>query len=547
MKIGRKIFPVLIAFGVFSVFAAGWIVAFGMPALCRLVEAMRNPGLEIEPEDTVAVAGLAGILLLFVTAGVLVMLLIRLMRPVRDAAKFADQLAAGEMPPVLPVTGCGCDEVSMLVTSLNFLRDRQQNLQGKLKLSLSREAEVRREIERHDSLQLQLLNGMLPEMRQPLSLIKGFSLVIAQLLNMPQSEQNHKELISMLIGINRRVGSLSRQVERLIDICALGRERSSTLHLEEVETADFLREISERNALSLQAREVTLVNRFSASAPAAIRIDRELLSQLMAILIRAVARASGPGETVMLSCFRERHMVVLEVRDSRRAPCREELAREFEEFRKEEETESTPPEPRSLSVLALCFVRDIAAKAGMRLAVRSTGESCSVLRLELDDKDCRVGESGARADQWRSSRTGQLDLPGSEEAAEGEPAPLRILLGDDNADEAMIITRLLAADSITVDAVDSADAMVKAVEKVAYDGFVMVAPYKSCAPAELVERLRQAAGRRELPAVVVDNQISEMLFRQVRSLDRVWAMAMPLNYALLARLLRQAAGRGRAR
>ena len=529
MKIGRKIFPVLIAFGVFSVFAAGWIVAFGMPALCRLVEAMRNPGLEIEPEDTVAVAGLAGILLLFVTAGVLVMLLIRLMRPVRDAAKFADQLAAGEMPPVLPVTGCGCDEVSMLVTSLNFLRDRQQNLQGKLKLSLSREAEVRREIERHDSLQLQLLNGMLPEMRQPLSLIKGFSLVIAQLLNMPQSEQNHKELISMLIGINRRVGSLSRQVERLIDICALGRERSSTLHLEEVETADFLREISERNALSLQAREVTLVNRFSASAPAAIRIDRELLSQLMAILIRAVARASGPGETVMLSCFRERHMVVLEVRDSRRAPCREELAREFEEFRKEEETESTPPEPRSLSVLALCFVRDIAAKAGMRLAVRSTGES------------------GARADQWRSSRTGQLDLPGSEEAAEGEPAPLRILLGDDNADEAMIITRLLAADSITVDAVDSADAMVKAVEKVAYDGFVMVAPFKSCAAAELVERLRQAAGRRELPAVVVDNQISEMLFRQVRSLDRVWAMAMPLNYTLLARLLRQAAGRGRAR
>ena len=62
MKIGRKIFPVLIAFGVFSVFAAGWIVAFGMPALCRLVEAMRNPGLEIEPEDTVAVAGYAQVM-----------------------------------------------------------------------------------------------------------------------------------------------------------------------------------------------------------------------------------------------------------------------------------------------------------------------------------------------------------------------------------------------------------------------------------------------------------------------------------------------------
>lgn len=547
MKIGRKVFPVLIAFGIFSVFAAGWILAFGMPALCRLCTALRNPGVKIEPADTVAVAGLAGILTLFITVGVLLLLLVRLMRPVRDAAKFADQLAAGEMPPVLPVTGCGCDEVSMLVTSLNFLRDRQQNLQGKLKLSLSREAEVRREIERHDSLQLQLLNGMLPEMRQPLSLIKGFSLVIAQLLNMPHNERDPEELNAMLVGINRRVGSLSRQVERLIDICALGRERSSTLHLEEVETADFLREITERNALSLQAREVTLVNRFSASAPAAMRIDRELLSQLMAILIRAVARASGPGETVMLSCFSERHMVVLEVRDSRRVPCREELAREFEEFQKMETADAASPTPGSLSVLALCFVRDIAAKAGMRLAVRTTGEACSVLRLELDNKDCRAGESGARAEQWRSSRTSQLDLPGPEEAPEEGRAPLRILLGDDNADEAMIITRLLAEDAIAVDAVDSAEAMVQAVEKTAYDGIVMVAPFKSCAPAELVERIRQAAGRRELPVVVVDNRISEMLFRQVRALDRVWAMAMPLNYALLARLLRRAAGRGKAR
>ena len=326
-----------------------------------------------------------------------------------------------------------------------------------------------------------------------------------------------------------------------------GEESLGVLGKGEHVTADFLRELSERSVLSLQAREMTLVNRFSASAPAMVRIDRELLFQLMTMLIRAVGRASGPGETVMLSCFSERHMVVFDVRDTRRVACREELAREFEEFRKEE-TETALPDPGSLSVLALCFVRDIAAKAGMRLTVRSTPDSWSVLRLEVDGKDCRAGQVGAGGDRWRSNSGDAWMLSGPDGAEETrEAVPLRILLGDDNADEAMIIARLLAADAITVDAVDTADAMVAAVEKVSYDGFVMVAPFKSCAPAELVERLRQAAGRRELPVVVVDNQISETLFRQVRSLDRVWAMVMPLNYALLSRLLRRAAGRGRAR
>lgn len=61
------------------------------------------------------------------------------------------------------------------------------------------------------------------------------------------------------------------------------------LHLESFNTADFLRELTERSTLSLQAREMTLVNHFSSSAPQGVRTDRELLFQLMNILIRAVA------------------------------------------------------------------------------------------------------------------------------------------------------------------------------------------------------------------------------------------------------------------
>ena len=103
--------------------AAGWIIAFGLPALGRLTSALHHRDETIEPADTVAIAGLVGIVVLLAAVGVLAVVLIRLMRPVREAAEFADRLAAGEMPSVLPVGGNGSDEIGRLITSLNFLRD----------------------------------------------------------------------------------------------------------------------------------------------------------------------------------------------------------------------------------------------------------------------------------------------------------------------------------------------------------------------------------------------------------------------------------------
>ena len=107
----------------------------------------------------------------------------------------------------------------------------------------------------------------------------------------------------------------------------------------------------------------------------------------------------------------------------------------------------------------------------------------------------------------------------------------------------MILTRLLAPEGISVFAVDSAEAMVRAAKGGDFDGFLLTAPFRNCDPVELIQSLRQAVGRREAPAVVITTQITEESFLKLSELDRVWSMTLPLNFDLLARLIRHAAGR----
>ena len=540
MNIRKKVITFLCVAGFFSAFAVIPLFIFGGSETVRFFGGIFGVT-ELRFGDALPLVTLIGLLGVF---GTMMLGCLRLLKnvvePVRRMAEFTDHLAGGDMPQPLAAIEQEADEIGSLHAALNFLRDRQQNLQGKLKLSLAREAEVKREIERHDLLQLRILTGMLPELRQPLSIIKGMALVLKQ--GIEEGRTPDGEELRILDVIGKRIGSLSRRVDRMDDIGSLSRERWSVLHLESFNTADFLRELTERSTLSLQAREMTLVNHFSSSAPQGVRTDRELLFQLMNILIRAVARASAPGETVVLSCYSERRRVIFEVRDSHHGVCREELARIYLEHRKNADPSMLYPTSESLGVLGLCFVGDIATRIGCRLEVESTPEAYSILRLELDEKDCAVDSAENRAGNWRSSRSSQSEPDGSSEEPEGSCTPMKILLGDDNTDEVFILKRILGAELISVTAVDSAEAMQKEAEQGDYDGFVLVAPFRTCDPVELVVQLRRAAGRREVPAVVVVPRLSEERFRQLRELGRAWGMTFPLNYALLAKLLHQAGG-----
>ncbi len=519
----------------------GALVAIGgIASWSRLYQRICGHGVELTFFDLLPLLALLGLVIGFLV-GVLFLfhLLRRVVRPVIAAAKFADDLASGEIPSPLPVNMIDeGDEVNSLYRSLNFLRDRQLNLTNKLKLSISRETEIRREIERHDTLQLRMITRLLPEMRQPLGAVKGFALLGQQELR----EHAPGEAVDRhLEDIVRRVGKLSRLLERMIDIGALVRERWSMPRSEEFNTAVFIRELIELNSIALKAREVMLINHFSASAPEALISDRELLFQLLTLLIRAVGRASAIGETVVLSCFREKRQVIFEVRDSRTGPCREDLARLYSSCG----TELEPLESFdhvSVNVLGLCFVREIAKKLGCRLEVASTEQSHTQLRLVLNEKDC-VPDSVAEAlESWRGGTKRTSVMTEEEEQCLAE-TPIRVLLCGAGEDEEAIMPLLLRSEHIEVLIAHEEETMVSVLKQTPCDALVIADVKPGFDVVGLISHLRAVSGHRELPALVITTWITPEGVRRLRELERVNCMVYPLNYALLAKQLHALVGR----
>ena len=294
MKIVRKISTCIFLLGFLCGVCAIPIVILGLPELTNIYRSRVDTNLG----DWVAILGLGGVLLgFFITVLILIRVIRQVVLPVRIAAEFADKLANGEFPDRLSEERKANDEIQTLYTALNLLRDRQQNLNSKLKLSLSREADMRRGAESYSLLQLKIIARMLPEMRIPLGSIKGFSRIL--MLELESGKPDRAEIGRLLEETGHRVGALSRQIDRLVDIAELDRDRWERAEVVEFDTAEFMRELVAFNQISLQEREVMLVNHFSASAPERLVLDRELLHQLLIIMILAVGRAAAAGETLV--------------------------------------------------------------------------------------------------------------------------------------------------------------------------------------------------------------------------------------------------------
>lgn len=137
MKIVRKISTCIFLLGFLCGVCAIPIVILGLPELTNIYRSRVDTNLG----DWVAILGLGGVLLgFFITVLILIRVIRQVVLPVRIAAEFADKLANGEFPDRLSEERKANDEIQTLYTALNLLRDRQQNLNSKLKLSLSREA-----------------------------------------------------------------------------------------------------------------------------------------------------------------------------------------------------------------------------------------------------------------------------------------------------------------------------------------------------------------------------------------------------------------------
>ena len=457
-------------------------------------------------------------------------------KTLRKAEEFISGILAGELPPPLSTEKIKEDEIISLFSTLNFMRDRQQNLAERLKWRSESEEKLRREIEYCDDLQLAAFGCLLPEMRRSAGVVKAYTLI-----ELAQARADAKNAVSngsmpleqrtMLRSLKRQA-RLTRELDFLADVAKLERKRWSAPISEDFSASELIRELTDRCQMSLQSRRISLNCEYQSGTPEYLSCDRELLYQLLHLLIRSCARSLAGGASVIFSASGNARNAVFEISDNAADEHREFLVPNYRESTRNK----TDLSQCSLSVIALEIVRNISEKTGCLFEAASTEQSPTILRLT-------VPAAQRRTQPFPEA----VPLKLYRRHAEGSPVPpadggkkLTVLLSDDDAEEARAIEQLFSYDNIQV--VTSSGNMqllsTLSADAVA-DGIMLAAPFSSADPPQiLINRIRRITGKADLPILVITPVHDRALSLELSALPNVWCLVSPLNFAQAVNLLR---------
>ena len=444
-------------------------------------------------------------------------------RIINDLGSFTDQLGSGGVPEpmVLPKDG----DVSRLYALLNYLRDRQQTLAAKLADGIERESSLRQEIEFFNAVLVGALKKLLNESGQNLSVVKGLVLC---LLN--PNELTSAQRRSCVLRALRRIGVLNREIELGSDLLHLDRDRVQNRTMSEFSTSTLYQEISERTTVAFASRKISLSGNYNASVPSCLRGNRELLSEILLLMIRTIGRVTKTGGCVIFNTSGGGNKVIFEVAVERTSPVLEELAENYAAFKKSK-SGAVISEECTLNVLGLEIIRTIAAYTGSPFTVDSDERYSTRLLLELD--------KGFENDSGRNALFTSFKRQETPAAVpqEQERHTLRILLADADEDECTAIKWLMRTESIELATAADEKQLLSTLEELPFDGVILAPPFSDSNAPELIRTLRKRAGWSRLPVVVIAPDIAEETLAEFKDMNRVQFLEMPLNYEQLAQLL----------
>ena len=444
----------------------------------------------------------------------------QMMEPLHRAEEFLERLSRGHTPPPLSTRELASCRMQTLFSGLNLLRDRLRSLNSRLENGIAREAELRREVEKYDRMQISLMARLLPETRRSIGVIKGLLLGGVRCAD----EEERSELASRAL---HRTAYLSREIEKLIDLSRLGLARWNEPRRELFDTAVFLRELAIRSTAHLKARNIFFESGFSGRTPERLRIDRELLYQLLSIMVRAVGRAEVAGGVVKLMCHGDGRSALFAVSGSGDGRFKGGFSSQLSEIADSGFCSDRFP----AEVLALGVAQDIARRIGCVLAA---GEKYGAdLVMELPADHCVFGSDKLEFSSFDGHDAGAAAPFRSVSSASGS-RPRQVLMFSEDADESLAVAAVLRDSGIKVECFPSFSALEAALPERRCDGVIISPRSFGIDPEELIFRLRRTTGRPNLAVAVLSPQMSDELFRRLADLDRVSVLIMPVNYEMLA-------------
>ncbi|MEO3945997.1 HAMP domain-containing sensor histidine kinase [Gorillibacterium sp. CAU 1737] len=298
------------------------------------------------------------ILISILLAGSLYLLLMRLLRPVRDLSQAAQRIAQGHIEERVGVVGH--DEFAELAEHFNKMADQVQSHIRTLELAAEQKQ--------------QFVDNLAHELRTPLAAISGYA---DYLLRAAVDEEERYMATNYILSESRRLQQISL---KLLDLALL---RQNEVERVEVDLEKLFRQAEETLRPKLAEKRLTLL-----LTPQEQRVtsDPVLLESLLINLLDNACKACFPDGCIELSSYVDQGMTVLAVRDDGCGMTEEQLPRITEPFYRVDPSRSRK---QGGAGLGLALSRQIAERLNALLDFASepgAGTTVSIRFLQLPDK-----------------------------------------------------------------------------------------------------------------------------------------------------------------
>jgi len=461
-----------------------------------------------------------------------------LVKPLSAAVQFANTLASGQFPPLLPVPPGRDFEIDQLIKTLNYLRDRLYRYTHKLKKSQEREKKARESAETVSDVKSQFLVRLSPELRTPLNSIIGYAEIIQ---NDIRNGLYDKALDRKINGIMRNALSLNLQVADLLKISEID-SRKDAVNSGEFNTADFMRELVTHNSFLQHEENITIQNSCSMDIPEYLKTDKDILSGILSILINSISKVSGDGEVISCGCARMSNKIIFWVRDSKKSVPGDRLADQFNRYHNEDSKKRL--ELTNSTLLNLVFAERKTLELGAVFVAESNSKAVSEFRIEFRKWDV-TPESSANAVMDNSGDT----EPGIDDLIKTTPNVMfeddfaidltkeaeiyKVLIADNDRDNATILESILKNDgyeaSCMKDGTDPMDTLVKG----NFSLLILSNALSQVNTFDLICTIRTDKKLRKLPVILIAGYLSDKDRQRLMlsGVDRCFTK--PLDFSLV--------------
>lgn len=473
--------------------------------------------------------------------GVLLKIRMHIVSPLSKSDAFLEELANNNIPPPLILKQKYGKYTNHMLTNLNSIRDRIVNNNRQKDIVQTRESAARAKLDYANELKSLIISRLTPDIRMPLNSIEGFAEIIKA-----KTGDAYK---SELDGIARNIAGISKIVSRVISFSKIGHQQME-ISPGYFRTDDLIENLLQSNDDLLQEREVDIVNIFNSTTPKLLYTDYEILAQTLLLMIRSVFRASEHGECISLCCSMDEEKVYFTVKDSGRSVCREKLA-ELYNFH-EIECASEYLDEASSTLLGIFFAASLVNYIGGELTAFSDDDANNKFVLTFNKFDILAAES--EEDLYKNEVQDNLSLVSSSNLVVGKnylsgvfAAPAcdnsdkvrKILLGEDNQDNAYALSEYLRLFNFEVISCDNAPKLLQLSQEGTFDAIILSNSMRHRHLVEVIKTIRSQFNAARLPIIVLVTKLNPRKEAELQSLKVSSILLKPIRFSALVDRLNQ--------